>query len=155
MTGSNAMSTKRIVILILLSGFFVGGLSPDSSSQNIRDEYIQANVPDKKEFDTFLKRDLIKYFSDSSGITVDVSYELLRNEPTQTGVAYPKFYLWVTVSKNGKAAEQGAVRVAAIEKREFEITDYLKKEDIKRSPMTVYKIFPRALCDKIFEKAKA
>ena len=155
MTVSNAMRTKRIASLVLLSFFFMSVLSPDSSSQNIHDEYIQANVPDKKEFDTFLKRDLVKYFSESSRITVEVRYELLRNEPTQTGVAYPKFYLWVTISNNGKTIEQGAVRVAAIERREFEITDYLKKEDIQRSPMTVYKIFPRGLCDKIFEKAKA
>ena len=148
------MRTNRIRFLILLHLLLINGLAQIALPQDIREETIKANVPNQNEFDTILKRDLIKYFSNANAKTVEVSYELLRNEPTQTGVAYPKFYLWVIVHKNGKATEQGAVRVAAIERREFEITDYLSKEAIQRSPMAVYKIFPRGLCDKILERAK-
>jgi hypothetical protein len=143
----------RIPTSIFLQFLFISSFSQDISSQDLREEVIKANVPNQKEFAPLLKRDLIKYFSNANDKAVDVSYELLRNEPSQIGVAYPKFYLWVIVSKNGKATEQGAVRVAAIEKKQFEVTDYLSKEDIQRSPLRVYKIFPRGLCDKILEKA--
>ena len=153
----NVMEIKMVTCLILGSFGVLGSFANVHSQtdlQSLHIEAIEANVPDKKTFDSILTRDLVKYFSDLRKEQIEVQYELLRTEPTQAGVAYPKFYLWIKVSKKGELLDEGAVRVAAIEKKEFDVTDYLRKEDIRRSPTTVYKIFPRALCDRIFQRAK-
>jgi hypothetical protein len=149
------MRTKKLVCAMLVSTIFVG-ISPEAAaSQNIQSSHIESNVPDERDFDSFLKRDLAKYFADLKKKEVEVSYELLRKQPTQSGVAYPKFYLWVKVSGKEELIEEGAIRVAAIEKKEFQITDYLSKQQIKENPAITYETFPRILCEKIIEKAKS
>jgi hypothetical protein len=72
--------------------------------------------------------------------------------PTQSGTAFPKFYIWVTVKENGTLLEDGAVRVAAMEKTRFAVTDYLTRADIERDVDKVYQTFPRPVADKIKEK---
>ena len=146
------MKTRTGIFLIVISIVLAGELHK-VDSQDIQTSQIEANVPDEKVFDSILKRDLEKFFSNMSRGKTEVSYELLRKAPTQAGVAYPKFYLWVTAKKDGKVIHEGAIRVAAIERKEFEITDYLSKEDIRRSSGTLKKIFPQVLCEKILAKA--
>jgi hypothetical protein len=148
------IKTRTLILLLSISITLTVGLLSIKASQDIQASHIEGNVPDEKEFDAILKRDLEKYFSDPGKRKIQVSYELFRRTPTQTGVAYPKFYLWVTISINGKPVEEGAARVAAIDKKEFEVINYLKKEDIKRNSAAVHQTFPQALCEKILEKAR-
>jgi hypothetical protein len=54
--------------------------------------HIEANVPEQKNFRTYLTRDLNSYFASASSQPVSVEYDLLRDYPTQTGIAYPKYY---------------------------------------------------------------
>jgi hypothetical protein len=49
----------------------------------------------------------------------------------------------------------GAVRVAAIDKKQFEIFDFLASQEIVASPGRVRAIFPAALADTILLKAKS
>jgi hypothetical protein len=148
------LNFKTLTLLIVVLAALTIGQASAHWQIDLQSSHINTDVPDEKEFDSILTRDLVKYMSDVRKDQIAVRYELLRKEPTQSGVAYPKFYLWIKVIKSGELVEEGAVRVAAIEKKGFDVTDYLKKEDIRRSPTTVYKVFPRALCDKIFERAK-
>src|SRR5213078_4351122 len=104
---------KRLVTISLFLIAAVGIAC--AQGESIAESHIRANLPDKKNFDKFLKRDLEQYFKDSLQKTVHVEYELLRKGPTQTGIAYPKFYAWVTIRDGEKVIDQGAVRVAAIE----------------------------------------
>lgn len=120
---------------------------------SIRKSHIDANVPDEKNFHNFLARDLQSYFKESLKKTVRAEYELLRDAPTQTGIAYPKYYAWVKVFDGDNLVEEGAVRLVAIEKKRFEVTDYLSKADTERSPATVERIFPKALIEIIKMKA--
>lgn len=120
---------------------------------SIRDSHIKANVPAESDFDTFLKRDLKEFFHDVPGI-VEVEYELLRREPTQSGVAFPKFYAWVVVKSDGKLVEEGAVRIAAIEKKEFEVVNYLTRADVERDGQRLAQLFPADVVDRIKEKLK-
>ncbi len=115
--------------------------------------HIEANVPEKENFDTYLKRDLNTYFSANADNKIKVEYELLRKPPTQVGVAYPKFYAWVKVLKDNTLQQQGAVRIAAIEQEEFQITDFVSAEKIRREPQILERTFPAALCPKIVELA--
>jgi hypothetical protein len=109
-------------------------------------------VPDEKDFAAFLKRDLESYFKDLKKKDIVVEYQLLRDGPTQSGTAFPKFYCWVTIKENGTLLEDGAVRVAAMEKKRFGVYDYLPRADIQRDMDKVYQTFPRPVADKIKEK---
>lgn len=66
-----------------------------------------------------------------------MDYELLRNGPTQSGVAYPKFYLWLRATNTEKTVIEGAVRVAAIEKKRFDVTNFIPRTYIVSHPEAV------------------
>jgi hypothetical protein len=122
-------------------------------SQSGADVNAHPDIPDKKDFHDFLKRDLNSYFRELRNKTVRTEYELLRDEPTIAGIAYPKYYAWVKVFDGDILIEEGAVRLAAVEKKQFNVTDYLSKEDIKRVPPTVARTFPKVLIQTITERA--
>jgi len=122
----------------------------------IAQSHIEANVPDALSFDSLLRRDLAAYFhtiDPSSPSTVE--YRLLRNGPTQTGVSYPKFYLWVTAKSGSTIVHEGAVRVAAIEKTRFEVTRFVPRTEILKAPQEVQNVFPSPLVAPILELAKS
>ena len=126
--------TLRVACVSLLAVLVIGGT--DCKAQTSMDEvaksHIEANVPKGKRFDEYLKRDLRAYFCKDEK-ECSVEYELLRDGPTQTGIAYPKYYLWVKVVAGQKLTSEGAVRVAAIEQRTFDITHFLSRRDIVES----------------------
>lgn len=125
-----------------------------ASPQDVQQSHISANVPDTyKEFEKFVGRDLAKYFSNKSAKKIEIKFDLLRRGPTQSGVAYPKFYLWVVLKSNNKKLDEGAVRIAAIEKKRIEVTDFVSKSKIIKNPKAIEAIFPRALCDGIRNRA--
>ena len=148
------MKQIQLALLVMLL-LMVGGSTVACQSSvidSIAESHIDGNVPDEKDFDKFLKRDLAAYFKESTGKDVVVEYELLRNAPTQSGIAFPKFYAWVKVKEKDNLIEEGAVRLAAMEKKRFGVTDYLKRSDIEKDVEQVYKVFPRPVGDKIKER---
>jgi hypothetical protein len=118
----------------------------------IADSHIEANVPKGALFDEYLKRDLKGYFCPENKDCA-VEYELLRDGPTQTGISYPKYYLWARCVRKNAVEREGAVRVAAIEQKRFDVTNFLSRDDISKSPEQVALVFPSALVDKIVQKA--
>jgi hypothetical protein len=116
--------------------------------EDIQKSHVDANIPDQFQFDSLLKRDLEKYFSKKSKPVV-VKWELLREVPTQSGVAYPKYYLWTKIYSDDKLSKEGAVRVAAVDKIRFDITDFVSIKEIKNHSQDIYTIFPSAVCDRI------
>ena len=120
--------------------------------QDIQRSHIEANVPGPGEFNRLLQRDLDSYFTKARGKTSRVEYEMLRDGPTQSGVAYPKFYVWVRVFEGSAIIDQGAIRLAAIERREFQVTDFLSERMMRTDPKAIYQVFPAPVCDKINTK---
>ena len=123
-----------------------------SAISEIGRSHIEANVPRGKLFDEYLRRDLKRHFCEGAK-DCKVDYELLREGPTQTGIAYPKYYLWVKCLRGSSVSAEGAVRVAAVEQKRFDVTDFLSRKEILASPSQVASIFPAALVDKIVQKA--
>jgi hypothetical protein len=124
------------------------------SACDVSESHVTANVPSKDDFRTFLVRDLTTYFQHhtyGNGITVD--YELLRDEPTQVGVAYPKYYVWATITMPDKSIVEGAARVAAVAKREFHILAFFTRSEIITDPTELAQCFPKALLEKIRAKS--
>lgn len=121
----------------------------------VAESHIDANVPDKTEFDRLLNRDLTEYFNQYLKKPVTVQHELLRNVPTQVGVALPKYYLWVKVYQADKLIEEGAMRVAAEEKRHFEVLQYFTTTEINANSEKIYAIFPKDISEKIIDRVHA
>jgi len=143
---------NRVIVLFVLYAL----ISPLSViAQSISDAHIEDNVPDEKVFKKFLARDIQKYFSTKWNKTIQIEYELLRDAPTQSGVAYPKYYLWVKILDGSTIIEEAAVRIAAINKVRFEIIEHVSKGEIIRDPKKIETIFPAVLCDDIRSRAGA
>jgi hypothetical protein len=123
--------------------------TPQEVMGNIQRSHIEGNVPVQADFKGFLSRDLAKYLSALRLKTLRAEYELLRDGPTQSGVAYPKFYVWVRVFDGKTLVEEGAARVAAVDRKGFDITDYVDSKAIRAAPDALYRVFPAAVADKM------
>jgi hypothetical protein len=127
---------------------------------------VTANVPSSNDFRLFLIRDLTAYLnSDATGYLesthgdqlVVVDYEILLNGPTQSGTAYPEFYVWLNATNAELSVPQpvleGAATVAAIEKKRFEVVNFSPKAGFVSHPFTHLGKFPESLREKINAKA--
>jgi hypothetical protein len=120
--------------------------------KQIQISHVDGNLPDAADFDRFLRRDLGGYFSRPDQKPPLVEFEFLRDGPTQSGVSYPKFYVWVRVNGGEAPDKRGAVRLAAVERKRFEITDFVAESEIRKDRDRIYSIFPAPVCEKILEK---
>jgi hypothetical protein len=112
-----------------------------------------ANVPDDKDFLRILQRDITEYVTDASDKEVSVTVELLRDRPTQSGVALPKFYVWIVKrDQNGAMMEEAVARIAAVEKTHFDVVQYYPRERILNDPELMQKVFPDDVYKKILER---
>ena len=144
--------------LLLAASFLPAQLAlaqiPASNTSGSATTHISAHLPAQKDFHQFLTRDLIEHLTPSLGPGITVAYEMLRDAPTQTGIAYPKFYLWITATKTDNTIVEGAARVAAIEKKGFQITHFLSRSDIASHPLSIESVFPQTLLHSIRSKAR-
>jgi hypothetical protein len=137
---------------------FVGlsaGLAANASCNPTQQSHVEQNAPDEAEFERLLLRDLAAFFEPLGPPASTVSYELLRKGATQSGTAYPKYYLWVIQRSETSIVRQGAIRLAAIDRKGFSVTDFLSDEQIRANPDKVGEVFPAALVETIKTRAAA
>jgi len=85
-----------------------------------------------------------------------VTCEFLRNGPTVTGIAWPKYYLWISIFNPDTydLAADGAIRLALLgyeeATRKVDITDYVCFNNEKQNKEDFTRVFPQAVCEKIF-----
>ncbi len=115
----------------------ISGACQTGATDSIAASHVEANVPERGEFERLIKRDLKLYLDRRFQLDLKIDYELLRLEPTQSGISYPKYYVWVRGVSEGRIAVEGAARVAALKKEKFELTDFLQREEIMASPFTI------------------
>jgi hypothetical protein len=109
---------------------------------------------DPADFHPLLQRDLDTFFrSKLDSPQLRVEYELLRQGPTQSGLAFPKYYLWASVFGADGIVTSGALRVAAIKRENFHVTHFVTREQILSSPEALSKVFPSPLVDQILARA--
>jgi hypothetical protein len=144
---------NMVLVFLLIVGSMTERLPYGLQIESISQSQIEGNVPDEKDFDRFLQRDLKAYYKEYAGKIPTVNYELLRKVPTQVGVANPKFYIWVRFYENRKLVEEGAMRIAAREKKHFDVVQYFTTEEIKQDPERVKKVFPQAVAEVIIQRA--
>ena len=92
--------------------------------------------------DSIIGRDLTAHFSRRQGGPVRVSYEYLRSGPTVTGIAYPKYYLWVRVEPStSRSRVDGPARVALIDSV-AEVTHFFPYHQGTAAPAELDSVFP-------------
>jgi hypothetical protein len=156
---------KIAVLALVAAAFLIAGFaslliwvpvmalrSVEAGFAEVRESHVVRNVPAPEDFDSFLTRDLDSYFAERTGKTVAVTYELLRDGPSQSGVAYPKYYAWVSVHADGGVLEEGVVRVAAIDQAYFEVTHYFSAGQMRQDPSCFYAVFADDVRQKIETK---
>ncbi len=152
--------TYIAILLIGIASFGYPPLKVLHPLAIVQGSHIKVNTPNVPEqFDKLLKRDLTSYLQDTyKEVVVTVEYELLRAKPTQVGVALPKYYIWVKIYRQTSGQkvliDEGAVKVAAVEKTHFTVLTYLAIADLKKSPERINQVFPLALGDKIRARLK-
>ena len=117
---------------------------------SIARSHIVGNVPAPNNFHAYLRRDLMTYFRAGRDGRVSMSYELLRNGPTQAGVGYPEFYVWIRFREIGGSVQEGAVSVDAVEGKGFHVAHFLPAIEA-RSTGTCREVFPAPVCARIIE----
>jgi hypothetical protein len=116
---------------------------------------LSADVPSEVNFRPFLIRDLRAYFKSESDKDLHIECKMLRDRPTQSGLSYPKYYVWVSLYNGNEIVDQGAVRLAARNKTRFVVSDFKSQKQILSDPNSVGKIFPAALCSAIVAQAQS
>src|SRR3954447_2349408 len=115
---------------VIIGGFLLG-ISGSCYAQDATPSrptsHVEANAAKGGLSDEYLRRDLTSYFCKGEK-DCRVEYEYLREGATQSGVAYPKYYLWVKCFEKDKLTTEGAARVAAIEQKTFDVTNFLQAE---------------------------
>jgi hypothetical protein len=125
-----------------------------ASQMPLQQSHVEANVPSQQDFEAFLDRDLLAHFKGAGFPSATaVEAQLLRKEPTQSGVAYPKYYAWIKIKNGSQLLTEGAVRVAAIGQKRFEVTNFLSRKQIQSNSGEVATVFPGPLLSAIFSLA--
>lgn len=144
-----------ILLVVLASSASILRAQNEDPLTELRQSEISANVPEKKDFDSILKRDLTKYVTDPRDIGITVAIELLRDQPTQAGVAFPKFYCWIEKrDAKGVIMEEAAARIAAVNKTHFDVIQYFDRNRLSAEPDLIVGVFPEDVCEKIRKKLK-
>ena len=137
-----------------LIAILVAAVGPAAAQSSLQLSHIEAHVPEEKLFSQLLTCDLLAYFKanvDPAATTLE--FRFLRDAPTQSGVSYPKFYAWVQVHAGTMRVAEGAVRLAAIDRTRFEITDFVSKAKAKQNRDLLQSSFPHALIPSILQLA--
>jgi hypothetical protein len=121
----------------------------------LQKSHIDANVPDQKDFDRILNRDITKYVIDPKDKDITVKIELLRDGPSQSGVALPKYYIWIEKrNAKGELMEEAAARIAAVNRDHFDVVQYYDRKRLETEQELVSKVFPDDAFQKILAKLK-
>jgi hypothetical protein len=117
--------------------------------------HITANVPPEASFMKLLQRDIRAYLVANRLPAKSITVELLRRGATQSGVSYPKYYVWIRASDVESHHVEGVMRVAAIERVRFDITDFTRAASIRSDSAPLASVYPAPLIPAIIQRAKA
>lgn len=156
------MRHMHILLCALLGSLLAGSpavaqqptAKPTEEQRNAQRAHLEAQIPEKADFDRLMMRDLVAYFSKAGEPPTTVQYELLRAGPTLAGVSSPKYYAWVTVGDPASPASRGAVRMAAKDGERFDVMEFFTVEQIRNDPTPLESVFPKSVIEKIQQKAR-
>jgi hypothetical protein len=119
----------------------------------IQASHIDANVPPEASFGTFLQRDVRAHLVAGGQPSGTLEIELLRKGPTQSGVSYPKYYLWIRAAGDTGQRVEGAMLVAAVDRVRFNILKFTPAASVRSDPSSLAAIYPALLIPDILKRA--
>lgn len=117
--------------------------------------HISANVPPDASFIMLLQRDVRAFLAANKLPSKSIDIEPLRKGATQSGVSYPKYYVWIRAADGAGHHIAGAMRVAAIERVRFDVTDFTPAAFIQSDPASLALVYPALLLPVIRQHAAA
>jgi hypothetical protein len=121
----------------------------------VQASHIAGNVPPDASFMTLLQRDVRAYLVANRLPSESVEIEPLRRVATQSGVSYPKYFVWIRAVDGDGRRIAGAMRVAAIDRIGFDVTDFTSAASIRSDPTSLASSYPALLIPAIRQHAKA
>jgi hypothetical protein len=100
-----------------------------------------------------MQRDLQRYFTQRDGMGSQVRYTYLRSGATVTGIAYPKYYVWIASRRGDSLLSEGAARVALIDSA-AEVTHFFPFAAMLRNPRALDSVFPPPVAESIRARLK-
>lgn len=141
---------KRNYSQLLFLSLMLGSMRPATAQLgDVQRSQIEGNTPPAASFDSFLTRDLLAYFKTHDAKVNRVEWKFLRQGAIQSGVSYPKSYVWARLYHSQQFLGSGAVRVEAVDKKEFLVTDYVPRASVQKNPRVIDSIFPALVCIRI------
>lgn len=136
-----------VTIGLLVVGFVYFGL------RGIPESHVAGEVPKQEVFNEYMNRDLGIYFEKQNAKKVKVTYSLLKNEPVQSGLGSPKFFVWVYVkdSNSSERIEEGVVQVGANAGESFTVMSFKSKQQLQTERESLDQIYPSDVVVKIKE----
>lgn len=119
----------------------------------LQGKHIAANVPPDAAFMPLLQRDVRAYLVTKKLPSKSLEIEPLRKGATQSGVSYPKYYVWIRAADNAGHRIAGAMRVAAVNRVRFDVTDFTSAASIRSDPASLASIYPAPLIPVIRQHA--
>jgi hypothetical protein len=142
------MRTSAIfTLLISVSASVMAQQAPSTAHigrmmQQLQASHIAANAPPASSFSKILERDVRAYLAAHRLPSKKVTLEPLRKGATQSGVSYPKYYIWIRATDAAKHHVEGAMRIVAIDRARFEVTDFTPAATVRSDPASLAAIYP-------------
>ena len=150
-TSPNHTTTAMRLMLLSLC-LWLAACGPTPAEPSVEQSHVTGNVPGQSAFNALLTRDLLAHLQSSDPQLTRVEFKLLRDAPTQSGVALPKYYAWVKAFAGTSLRQEGAVRVAAVDKTHFDVTHFFSKTQLQQGDQAK-QVFPAALMPDIMRLA--
>ena len=118
---------------------------------DIARSHVDANVPPPDKFQAMLRRDLALYFQKSKAEKVTVEPDASSWSHAERTLV-PEVLRLGAVRVSGRLREEGAVRLAAVERKRLDVTDYLSATAIRKRPASLEQVFPRPVAARIRQR---
>jgi hypothetical protein len=100
----------------------------------------------RRAVDTFLEDRIVP-----ESVTID----MLRDRGTVTGVASPKYYVWIAATDRQGRPLEGVMRIAHVEGEHYEVLQFFTAAELRAEPDLAASYFPKVLLSAIAQRAKS
>lgn len=139
-------------VLVLLFCIFVFCFGFHTSLQAFSSPAVEG-FSSESASEYLVEESLRLYFFNDAQASADLDWEFLRQGATRVGVTYPKYYLWVKVSREGRVLSQGAACLAVMGQGQLMVTDYFNLSEIQKSSPRMQAVFPKSVLHGIKQHA--
>jgi hypothetical protein len=140
---------------IKMDGMYPSYEKLDPAIRSSQNENVLEGVPDNKTFGPLLIHVLTSCFEDDRFKDLQFKYTFLADHPFQSGIAFPKYYLWVEKYDGSHPIGRGVIEVAAIDQTRLGVVEFVSKKDLATDLEWIKRHYPPEVCKSILQKIEA